>query len=143
MTWWMWMILGALLLGAELLAIDAQFYLVFIGISAALVGLAGMLGIAMPEWVQWTAFGVLSLGSLLTFRGSLYKKIHGNLPGFSASMTGELVKIESSLAPGGDLRIKHRGSEWNAINVGETEIPTGSKAKVVEVKGLTLHISAD
>ena len=44
MTWWTWMILGGVLLGAELLAIDAQFYLVFLGISSALVGLAGMLG---------------------------------------------------------------------------------------------------
>ncbi|MBT8091090.1 MAG: hypothetical protein KJO01_12870 [Gammaproteobacteria bacterium] len=37
MTWWGWMILGAVLPGAELIAIDAQFYLLFLGISAALV----------------------------------------------------------------------------------------------------------
>ena len=42
MTWWMWMTLGAFLLGAELFAIDVQFYLVFLGVSAALVGLAGL-----------------------------------------------------------------------------------------------------
>ena len=35
MTWWAWMILGAVLLGAELFAVDAQFYLVFLGVSAA------------------------------------------------------------------------------------------------------------
>ena len=56
MTWWAWMILGAFLFGAELLAIDAQFYLVFLGISAALVGVLDLLGIAMPEWVQWLVF---------------------------------------------------------------------------------------
>jgi membrane protein implicated in regulation of membrane protease activity len=72
MTWWGWMILGAVLLGAELFAIDAQFYLVFLGISAALVGLAGMVGIAMPEWAQWTAFASLSLIAFFTFRKSLY-----------------------------------------------------------------------
>ena len=49
MTWWGWLIIGAILLGAELLAVDAQFYLVFLGLSAALVGLAGMFGIVMPE----------------------------------------------------------------------------------------------
>ena len=33
MTWWSWMVLGAVLLGVELFAIDAQFYLVFLGIA--------------------------------------------------------------------------------------------------------------
>ncbi len=61
MLWWHWMVLGAVILGAELLAIDAQFYLVFLGVSAALVGLAGLVGISMPEWVQWTTFATLSL----------------------------------------------------------------------------------
>ena len=45
MTWWSWMILGAVLLGAELFAVDAQFYLVFLGVSAAIVGLASLAGI--------------------------------------------------------------------------------------------------
>ena len=55
------MIFGAVLLGAELFAIDAQFYLVFLGISAALVGLADLIGIALPEWLQWTTFAAFSL----------------------------------------------------------------------------------
>ena len=61
MIWWGWMIFGAVLLGAELFAIDAQFYLVFLGISAALVGLADLIGIALPEWLQWTTFAAFSL----------------------------------------------------------------------------------
>ena len=43
MTWWAWMILGAVLFGAELFAIDAQFYLVFLGVSAAIVGLVALI----------------------------------------------------------------------------------------------------
>ena len=43
MEWWHWMVLGAVVLGAELMFVDAQFYLVFIGLSAALVGLADLL----------------------------------------------------------------------------------------------------
>ena len=48
MTWWQWTILGGLLLGAELFGLDAQFYLIFIGLSALLVGLAELIGISMP-----------------------------------------------------------------------------------------------
>ena len=39
MTWWGWIIAGAILLGAELTFVNAQFYLVFIGSAAILVGL--------------------------------------------------------------------------------------------------------
>ena len=44
MQWWTWMILGILLLATELFAIDAQFYLVFLG-AGALVVSAGLTGL--------------------------------------------------------------------------------------------------
>lgn len=78
MTWWARMILGALLFGAELVAIDAQFYLVFLGLSAALVGLLGLVGVVTPEWTQWLIFAAVSLLSMFTFRRSLYQKMRGN-----------------------------------------------------------------
>ena len=88
MVWWQWMVIGAILLGAEMFAIDAQFYLVFIGVSAALVGLAGLMGIDLPLWAQWAAFGALSLISMFTFRAQLYEKIRGNVEGFRETLAG-------------------------------------------------------
>ncbi len=38
MQWWAWIAVGAILLGSELALVDAQFYLVFIGASALVVG---------------------------------------------------------------------------------------------------------
>ncbi len=143
MTWWTWMILGALLLGAELLVVDAQFYLVFLGISAALVGLAGLLGLAMPEWLQWVAFAAFALIFMLVFRRSLYLKIRGGGESFPETMAGESVNVTSDLAPGADVRLEYRGTRWTALNVGDAEIARGSKAKIVNVDGLTLHISAE
>ena len=143
MTWWGWMILGAVLLGAELFAIDAQFYMVFLGLSAALVGLAGMLGIAMPEWVQWTAFGTLSLISFFTFRKGLYEKIRGGAKGFRASITGETVTISEELSAGSETRTQFRGSDWTVRNTGSTAISAGSRVKVVKVDGITLHVEAE
>ncbi len=143
MTWWGWMILGAVILGAELFAIDAQFYLVFLGISAALVGLAGMFGIAMPEWAQWTAFAVLSLIFFFTFRKALYEKIRGGAAGFRDSLSGDTVNVSEEIVPGGEARVEHRGSKWTARNVGGDAITAGSRAKVVKVDGLTLHVEAE
>lgn len=143
MTWWGWMILGAVILGAELFAIDAQFYLVFFGVSAALVGLAGMLGIAMPEWAQWTAFATLSLISFFTFRKSLYEKIRGGAKGFRATMSGDTVNIVEALAAGDEARAEYRGTDWTVRNTGAAVIAAGSRAKVVKVDGLTLHVESE
>ena len=143
MTWWGWMILGAVILGAELFAIDAQFFLVFLGISAALVGLAEMLGIGMPEWAQWTAFATLSLISFFTFRKSLYEKIRGGAKGFRATMSGDTVNIVEALAAGDEARAEYRGTDWTVRNTGTAVIAAGSRAKVVKVDGLTLHVESE
>ena len=46
------MVLGVFLLGAEI-AVDAEFYLVFLGLSAIAIGLLGITPIALPIWGQW------------------------------------------------------------------------------------------
>ena len=143
MTWWTWMILGAVLLGAELFAIDAQFYLVFLGVSAALVGLAALFGIAMPEWAQWITFAALSLISFFTFRRSLYEKIRGDALGFRETLVGDSIDIPETLAPGAETRVSYRGTKWTARNIGNGEIAAGSRATVAEVDGLTLRIKAE
>ena len=53
-----------LLLCAELFAIDAQFYLIFIGAGAIVVGLIGLAGIDFPIWAQWLLFAVLSITAM-------------------------------------------------------------------------------
>ncbi|MGB5335842.1 MAG: NfeD family protein [Woeseiaceae bacterium] len=142
MTWWAWMIIGAVLLGAELFAIDAQFYLVFLGVSAALVGFLGLFGIALPEWAQWMAFAAFALISFFTFRKSLYEKIRSGAVGFNETLAGKTVNVEADLAPGAETRLAYRGTKWTACNIGEVPIAAGARATVVEVDGLTLRIKA-
>lgn len=142
MTWWAWMILGAVILGAELFAIDAQFYLVFLGLSAAAVGLAEMFGVSMPEWAQWTAFASLSLISFFTFRKGLYNKIRGGAKGFRDSISGDTVNIVEELSPGAETRAEFRGTNWTIRNIGSEAIAAGSQATVIRVDGLTLHVEA-
>ena len=143
MTWWSWLILGAILLGAELVAIDAQFYLVFLGVSAALVGLAALFGLSMPEWAQWMLFAVLALLSMFTFRKQLYEKIRGEARGFRETLAGNSLTVKETLEPGKETRLQFRGSDWTAVNVGDKAIETGSRATIVSVDGLTLHIAGE
>jgi membrane protein implicated in regulation of membrane protease activity len=140
MIWWGWLIVGALLMGAELFAIDAQFYLVFLGVSAALVGLAQLFGIAMPNWVEWLVFGALSLILMVTFRRALYLRLKAGGIGYNTVLEGDTVDIQTELTPGGETRASYRGSIWTVKNTGENVIPGGSRVRVLRVDGVKLHV---
>jgi membrane protein implicated in regulation of membrane protease activity len=140
MTWWAWMILGAVLFGAELVAIDAQFYLVFLGLSAAVVGLLSLFGLAMPEWGEWLVFAALALISMFTFRQALYEKIRGNVPGFRGGMAGDFIDLPAGLEPGQSTRAGFRGSTWTVVNEGPEAIAGGQRAAIVRSEGLTLYV---
>jgi membrane protein implicated in regulation of membrane protease activity len=143
MTWWAWLILGAVLFGAEMIAIDAQFYLVFLGLSAGLVGLAGLFGVHMPEWLQWIVFAALALITMFTFRKSLYDRIRGGAPGFHEAVDGEFLVVPLDLTVGSRGRASFRGTDWTIVNDGPMTISSGSRAKIVRSDGLILYVSAD
>lgn len=143
MTWWAWMILGAVLFGAELFAIDAQFYLVFLGLSAAVVGLLALAGLESPEWIEWLLFAGLALVSMFTFRRSLYEKVRGDVPGFREGLSGDYVVVPADLVSGGHARASFRGADWTVVNEGASVIPAGSRARIVRNEGLTLYVSVD
>ena len=143
MTWWAWMILGAVLFGAELLAIDAQFFLVFLGLSAALVGVLALVGVSMSEWAEWLIFATIALISMFTFRKILYEKIRGNVPEFREGVAGEYLVIPIDLEPGRQTRASFRGSEWTVINDGGSRMSGGTRAKILRNEGLTLYVSND
>jgi hypothetical protein len=141
MTWWAWMILGAVLFGAEMVAIDAQFFLVFLGLSAAVVGLLSLFGLALPEWGEWLIFAALSLVSMFTFRKALYEKIRGDVPGFRGGVAGNFVEVPANLDSGQSTRASFRGSTWTVVNDGEELIAGGQRARIVRSEGLTLYVS--
>lgn len=142
MPWWGWIVIGVFLMGAEMGAVDAAFYLIFIGFSAIVVGLLGLMGLSLPIWAQWTLFSVIAFVSMYFFREALYKKLRGGLPGFGRTDVGEIVVAEDDIAPGQKARVQLRGSHWTATNVGSAPIAKDSKALIVEAQGLELKVEA-
>jgi hypothetical protein len=140
MPWWGWCVIGTLLLGAELFAIDAQFYLIFIGVGAIVVGLLGLSGIEMPIWLQWLSFAVLSLLAMVTVRRQLYEKLRTRPFGNVDTDIDRPVLIPEELAPGRSGRVEYRGSGWTALNVGDQVIPANSEVRIESVDGLTLNV---
>ncbi len=139
MEWWYWIILGSVLFGAEIFAIEAQFYLVFLGLSAAVVGVLTYFGLE-SAWVQWTTFSVLALISLFTVRKFLHTKIHGNQPEYRVGVAGEFLTIESPIEAGQTSRVSFRGTDWTVVNQGAAEIGSGSRVEIERSEGLTLYV---
>ena len=106
MIWWKWFVIGTLLLGVELFAIDAQFFLIFLGAAAVVVGLVGMLGIDLPLWLQWLLFAVLAVVAMLTVRKQIYAKLRRQPLGKVDGDVHQLVRIPEELAPGQSMRVE-------------------------------------
>ncbi len=141
MPWWGWTIIGVILFVAELVAIDAHFYLIFLGASALAVGAAAYLGVDMPIWGEWLLFAVLSITFMLTLREQLYQRMRGRAIG-TDRLIGTHVSLAAELAPGATCRTDYQGTSWTALNVGSGVIPAGGRARIDRVDGITLHISA-
>jgi len=143
MAWWGWGILGMALLCVELLAVDAQFYLVLAGVAAILVGLLGLVGIDLPEYLQWLLFAVLAIATMFTVRGKIYGKLMSNPKlGKIDTDLDQHVVVTQELPPGKSCRLEYRGSGWTALNVGERSIAAGGSARIDSIEGLTLHVRA-
>jgi hypothetical protein len=141
MPWWGWIVVGAVLLGAELFVIPTDFFLVFLGISAIAVGVVGLAGVEWVPWVQWATFGVFSLVSLVFFRRWL--KVHlarAEVPRVDDTLAGEIGMVRELLAPGAVGRVELRGTSWSARNVGDATLEPGSRVRVERVDGLTLQV---
>jgi len=141
MPWWGWFVMAAALLAIELFVIDAQFYLVFLGVSAALVGLIDLADGTMPAWEQWLAFAVLSIVTMLAFRDRVYQLVRKRTGHVEQRLTlGDRVVIPVRLEPGQSCRAEYRGSSWTARNVDQQAIDAGKEAVIAHVDGLTLHV---
>ena len=143
MPWWAWLVLGVGLLGVEMFVIDAQFYLVFLGISAVVVGLFGLAGLATPDWAQWLIFSVLAVVTMVAFRRRLYQLVRARSGHVEERLTvGDRVLVPVRLEPGQTCRVDYRGSSWTARNADSHVIEAGREAAIAQVDGLTLQVRA-
>jgi membrane protein implicated in regulation of membrane protease activity len=140
MDWWGWLIAGAVLLGAELTWVDAQFYLVFIGSAALLVGLLTGAHAAISIWAQWLIFAGLCIVSMVGFRAKIYNRLRGHASAVRSGPAGEMLTLAAGLAPGQSCQAEHGGTFWTVRNDSELAIAPGARARIVAVQGLTLAV---
>ncbi len=143
MEWWAWIAIGAILLVSEMAFVDAQFYLVFVGASALVVGFLDLSGLLPAVWMQWLLFAVLAVSSMVAFRRRIYDRLRRKLPAMKQGPAGETVVLPAALQPGETCRLEYCGSSWSALNGGKSPIAAGQRARIDRVSGLTLVVHGE
>jgi len=140
MEWWVWLVLGIVLLALELLTPGALF-LMFFGAGAIAVGLLSAIGLGGPLWVQILLFALLSLAALVTLRRLLLARLHsGRADKAIDQLIGETALALEDIPVDGMGKAELRGSTWNVRNVGMSPLSRGQRCMVARVEGLTLWV---
>ena len=142
MQWWLWLVLGLVLIGLEVLT-PGGFYVIFFGIGALIVGTLAGLGWGGPTWLQWLLFSAISVASLLLFRPYLIRLTHSKeRPDPMDTLVGEIAVLTEDLPAGGVGKAELRGTTWTVVNRGDAPLSRGRRCRVEHVDGLSLWIRA-
>ena len=143
MIWWIWMVVGLVLLLLEALTPGALFFL-FFAVAAMWVGLIELAGADLPLSGELLAFSVLSVASLLALRGRLARRLQSSavLPRID-DLTNETAIALQPLAPGEWGRVELRGTTWRAVNDGATAVIERDRCMIASVDGVSLRIIAE
>jgi|SRR5712671_3960916 len=144
MTWWLWILLGLVLLGLEL-STPGGFFIAFFGAGALVVGILTGTGLIGPVWLQWLLYSILSIVFLLLFRRPLLewmKRREPKQPPVDA-IEGETAILTEDLAAGGVARAELRGTSWTVRSRESRALARGQRCRVERVDGLMLWVKAE
>jgi len=130
---WIWWIAAAVLIGAEL--VTGTFYLLAIGIAAALGGVAAFLG--ATEALQFAIAGVL--GVVLTLVAHRWRLARATPPPQPSLDLGQAVRVRA-WNPDGTARVAYRGADWDAELV-SADTPRAETMYIVATRANTLVLS--
>ena len=144
MTWWLWIVLGLILLGLEL-STPGGFFIAFFGAGALVVGLLTWSGLVGPVWLQCLLFSILSVVFLIFFRRPLLEWMKRREPPQPAvdAIVGETATLTEDLAEGGVGKAELRGTSWSVRSREGRALPRGQRCRVEQVEGLTLWVRAE
>ncbi|MBP7776957.1 MAG: NfeD family protein [Acidobacteria bacterium] len=142
MDWWIWLAGGFVLLVLELVT-PSGFFIMFFGVGAILTGVVASTGALTGMAAQWLIFTVISVLSLLLFRGKIQARVEPVSRPPVDSLVGEIAFPVESMPPGAVGRVALRGSNWEARNVGDTPLGANQRCRVTRVLGLQLGVVAE
>lgn len=140
LSWWIWVLLGLLLLAGEILT-PGGFYIIFFGFGALVVGVLSLLGLHLGLAMEGLVFTVVSVAACAVFRKPLLARFRRLTPEYTVdTLIGETAITQTEIACGGTGKAELRGTAWNAQNLTDATIPMGQRCRVERVEGLTLFV---
>jgi membrane protein implicated in regulation of membrane protease activity len=133
-AYWLWWIVAAILIGAELMT--GTFYLLAVGLAFAAGGIVAWLGAGLET--QMLVAGVLALaGAAAAHR---WRTRMGTPPQQPPLDVGQSVHVLAWNADG-SARVTYRGTQWNA-EVASPGTPRAETMYIVGTRGSTLVLAA-
>ncbi len=128
-----WLILGVVLVAAEL--VSGDFVLVMLGLAA--LGAAGVSALGAGDVLTAAAFAVAALGLIVGARPALKRRLTGTglRSGVDALPGSTAVVVSTVDGHGGRVRIG--GEVWSARSIDHAVIEPGVEVTVVEISGAT------
>ena len=144
MTWWLWVVVGLILLALEM-ATPGGFFIAFFGVAALLVGLLTGMHVLGPVWLQWLLFSIISVASVMFFRKPLLEWMKKREPQRPAvdTLVGETAIVSEDIAAGGVGKAELRGTSWTVRSRAAEALRRGQRCRVEQVDGLTLWVKAE
>lgn len=139
MVWWLWVLLGILLLAVEMATPGGLFALFF---GAGALAVAPISAVGWPPVVQWLAFPVVSVALLAFLRRWLMEKMAARPTPPVDAIVGQETVLLSDVPEGGEGKAELRGVPWSARAVDGGPLRAGQRCRVERVDGLTLFVRA-
>ena len=128
--YWLWWILAAILVGAEL--VTGTFYLLAVGIAFALGGAAAFAGASGP--MQLLTAGILAVvGTMIAHH---WRRRRGEPPPAPGLDVGKRVHVEA-WHPDGSARVVYRGTHWDGV-LASSDTAQRNTMYIVATRGSTL-----
>jgi len=128
--YWLWWILAAILIGAEL--VTGTFYLLAVGIAFAFGGAAALAGASPP--MQLLIGGVLAVvGTMIAHH---WRRRHGQPAPAPGLDVGKRVHVEAWHADG-SARVVYRGTHWDGV-LASGDMARRNTMYIVATRGSTL-----
>lgn len=134
----LWLILGLVLLAAELLS--GAFVLIFFGIGGLVTALLAF--VFLMAWpVQIIIFAVFSTLLLLAFRKRFLKPStpEERQRALSPDIDSTVV-LSNHVSAGGETSISYQGSPWTAVNLENFDLEAGETVRIERTEGIKLFI---
>lgn len=142
MDWWIWLLLGLMLVLAELVT-PGGFYIIFFGVGALIVGVLAGFEAAGPPWFQYILFSLVSVTALWLFREKLLQLTRAAPSESVDNLVGETAVSLDDIPVNGIGKAEMRGTSWNARNIGDQPLARGQRTRVERIEGLTIFVRAE